>query len=149
MQASLGFGESLQQSLGSVHKLNVDECWQDGLLRSGLLFLATLDADQAQGVKVIISPSIWVSVPQLHSLVMKVGLVQCLLILLHQFSASSTTLYMVAACHLCNWCVLFHTAETAIAFMCVHACLCCLEVGVPQCPEDLHHCRLCLCVHHP
>lgn len=80
MQASLGFGASLQQLLVSVHKLNVDECWKDGLLRSGLLFLATLEADQAQGVKVSTTPSTWASVPHLHSLVINLRLVQRLLI---------------------------------------------------------------------
>ena len=74
MQASLGFGASLQQSLESVHKLDVDECWQDGVLRSGLLFLATLEADQAQGVKVLTTPSSWVSLLHLHFLVMQFSL---------------------------------------------------------------------------
>lgn len=81
MQASLGFGASLQRSLVSVHKLDVDECWQDGLLRSGLLFLTTLEADHAQGVKVLTTLSTWVSVLRLHSLVMQLSFVQRLLIL--------------------------------------------------------------------
>lgn len=44
----------------------------------------------------------------------------------------SAALYMVAAFHLFDWCVLFHGVKTAIILMCVHACMCWKEVHVPQ-----------------